>query len=561
MTMTTKNSVTVWLGAAALAVALTACGAGETSGSAVTGVALSDAPISGTVTITDSSAAVQTRTVSTRADGSFSVDVADLTPPYMLRVADGGTTRLYAVTGGNDNLDVNPITDMAFSAASEGRDEETVFRTSDREEKRTATTRASALLAKLKTVLAPLFERYGITDPVVDKAAVRLLLADVRISRDDGVVTVTNRATGAVIFEGPLADLASGTFDPAAMPDGPGTGGGTGGGTTDGAALYAANCQGCHGALASSQVRGESASSITSAIRSNTGGMGALSGLTSAQISAIAAALSGSTGGGGATTCTSFTYSDWGTCTSGSQTRTVLTSSPSGCTGGAPVTTQACTVTPPPVLDGAALYQQYCAGCHGNSKLGSSASAISGAIASNRGGMGSLSSLTSAQIAAIAAAGTPAPVTCTGFTYSNWGTCTNGSQSRTVVSRTPSGCTGGNPVTTQACTVTPPPPATCTSFTYSAWGTCTNGSQSRTVATSSPSGCTGGSPVLTQACTAAIDGAALYTQYCSGCHGNGKKGSSASSISAAIAANRGGMGSTALRALTAAQIAAIAAAP
>jgi hypothetical protein len=42
---------------------------------------------------------------------------------------------------------------------------------------------------------------------------------------------------------------------------------------------------------------------------------------------------------------------------------------------------------------------------------------------------------------------------------------------------------------------------TCTSFTYSAWGTCTSGQQSRTVTSASPAGCTGGSPVLTQACT------------------------------------------------------------
>lgn len=48
----------------------------------------------------------------------------------------------------------------------------------------------------------------------------------------------------------------------------------------------------------------------------------------------------------------------------------------------------------------------------------------------------------------------------------------------------------------------PPPPATCTSFTYSAWGTCSGGSQTRTITSSSPSGCTGGSPeALTQSCT------------------------------------------------------------
>lgn len=48
--------------------------------------------------------------------------------------------------------------------------------------------------------------------------------------------------------------------------------------------------------------------------------------------------------------CTSFTYSDWSPATcpaSGTQTRTVLTSSPSGCSGGTPVTSQTCNYTAP----------------------------------------------------------------------------------------------------------------------------------------------------------------------------------------------------------------------
>jgi len=44
-------------------------------------------------------------------------------------------------------------------------------------------------------------------------------------------------------------------------------------------------------------------------------------------------------------TCTSWTYSDWSTCVSGNQTRTVITSSPSGCTGGSPIVSQSCSVT------------------------------------------------------------------------------------------------------------------------------------------------------------------------------------------------------------------------
>jgi|GEM_PF-2313532 len=42
------------------------------------------------------------------------------------------------------------------------------------------------------------------------------------------------------------------------------------------------------------------------------------------------------------TTCATFTYSAWSACQNGSQIRTVLTSSPAGCTGGTRVTTQTC---------------------------------------------------------------------------------------------------------------------------------------------------------------------------------------------------------------------------
>lgn len=57
---------------------------------------------------------------------------------------------------------------------------------------------------------------------------------------------------------------------------------------------------------------------------------------------------------------------------------------------------------------------------------------------------------------------TPGTPTCTSFTYSAWtpAICpVNGTQTRTVSTRTPTGCTGGNPVTTQTCTYTPPAPA------------------------------------------------------------------------------------------------------
>lgn len=45
--------------------------------------------------------------------------------------------------------------------------------------------------------------------------------------------------------------------------------------------------------------------------------------------------------------------------------------------------------------------------------------------------------------------------TCTSFTYSNWGVCSNNLQSRTVLTSLPNNCSGGTPVVSQSC-VTPP---------------------------------------------------------------------------------------------------------
>jgi len=141
---------------------------------------------------------------------------------------------------------------------------------------------------------------------------------------------------------------------------------------SDGAALYSANCAGCHGALASSSKKGITIARLQSAIANNTGGMGYLSTLTVSDVQALVTVL------------------------------TPATPTP--------------TPTPTPVVDGPTLYGSYCASCHGalasSSKAGATASRIQTAVNSNTGTMGSLSVLTSAQVTAIAsalAAVVPAP--------------------------------------------------------------------------------------------------------------------------------------------------------
>jgi hypothetical protein len=104
------------------------------------------------------------------------------------------------------------------------------------------------------------------------------------------------------------------------------------------------------------------------------------------------------------TTCAGWDVGVFGACVNATQVRTV-TASPPGCTGipvGAkPATSQACTSPPPPPLDGLALYNQHCAGCHGTSKQGAPAATIRSAINGGVSAMRSLSFLTDAQLAAI----------------------------------------------------------------------------------------------------------------------------------------------------------------
>ncbi|MEA2065298.1 MAG: thrombospondin type-1 domain-containing protein, partial [Patescibacteria group bacterium] len=49
----------------------------------------------------------------------------------------------------------------------------------------------------------------------------------------------------------------------------------------------------------------------------------------------------------------------------------------------------------------------------------------------------------------------------------------------------------------------------CVSWTYSDWSSCSNGQQTRTIISSSPAGCSGGSPVLSQSCSSGGGGGGL----------------------------------------------------
>lgn len=190
-------------------------------------------------------------------------------------------------------------------------------------------------------------------------------------------------------------------------------------------------------------------------------------------------------------TCTSFTYSNWSACQpSNTQARTVLTSSPSGCTGGNPNLTQSCVWvykgTPCTSYDYSnwsactpegyqtrgvtASYPEWCAG--------------------------------GSEIVRQNCTYDPSVKICSSFNYTDWSLCGyNGKQTRTVTGSSPSGCVEGTPVTSRSCEDFILPQANCTSYEYSGWSACnSSGKQTRGVLVSYPKGCKGGSEITTQSC-------------------------------------------------------------
>lgn len=364
-----------WTGAATLGLALAACGLGDATGPTASGLALTGAAVPGTVTLNDASRPTQTRTATTSPDGTFAIQVAGLLPPYLLRVEwddPAGVRRLYAVAAGNDVVDVNGLSDLAYGGASLGEVEADLFAASDAGRKQELARKARTVLAGLGATLSPLFERYGVADPQADRDAVRLLLADVGFARAGGVVSVTNRATSGLIFEGPLSDLGAGTLHPAAMPAGPPC-----------LAFTYADYGPC-------QPTGTRSRSVLTATP-----VGCSGGAPDTSQACLYVPPHSS--------CVTVTYSDFGACLpDGTQSRSVLASTPAGCTRDSLVTSQGCRYVPP--LDGAALYALYCSGCHGDGKKARTAAAIQRAIDKDRGGMGTLGFLSAAQVAAISAA-------------------------------------------------------------------------------------------------------------------------------------------------------------
>lgn len=304
-----------------LSAALTACGASTATGDAsngsatLSGAILGDAASAGSVQLQDASSRKLVAAVD--AQQGFAFDVGGLTGPFTLRAALTNGKVLGAIAPGPGVVSLDSLSAVAFEASDDSGHTPDSGEAADGARQ----SRFAALLAQLRTVLAPLFECFGIGATTGPRdPAWKALFAAVRFEIDDGVVTVTNRQSGAVIFSARANALAQGTYTAASLPA-----------QCTGTPAPVACTTLTYSAWGTCQANGTQTRTVTSALPAGCD-----------QSAAVLTRSCTPT----ATACTSWTYSPWGTCqANGTQARTA-TGVPTGCTGTPDQpTTQACTPT------------------------------------------------------------------------------------------------------------------------------------------------------------------------------------------------------------------------
>ncbi len=205
-------------------------GAGQNTAPLVTGVAATGAPIAGTVTLKDKKGLVR-GPMATGLDGSFSLDVTDLTPPFLLKAewtAGAQTHRLFSAATQAGSAHINPLSDLALRLAT-GADPAAVFGAPGAipEMTQISKTALAAALTQLQTLLSPLLTDYGIENfdpfsgPYTASPENRLdaMLDVIGFKTENGQLTLTNKLDGAVIAAGSLAHPAGIAIDHTKAPD------------------------------------------------------------------------------------------------------------------------------------------------------------------------------------------------------------------------------------------------------------------------------------------------------------------------------------------------------
>ncbi|MBJ6724911.1 fibronectin type III domain-containing protein [Geomesophilobacter sediminis] len=206
------------------------CGGGNSglSSQVVSGTASVGAPLAGQVSLKDSSATPQVKTTVIAANGSFAIDVTDMTAPFILEAtgtAAGVNYKLHSFAEGAGTANVNPLTEAIVASASDDGDASDVYSHADPDRLHHIGTNLQAVVNTLLSKLQPLLQQYNAqnSNPITSRYITNHLGLDemfdnVKITVSNGVLSITFIRTGQVIFSGTVTDIANGVYTGGTVP-------------------------------------------------------------------------------------------------------------------------------------------------------------------------------------------------------------------------------------------------------------------------------------------------------------------------------------------------------
>ena len=210
---------------------LAGCGSGQNGGlssQVVGGTASVGAPLAGQVTLKDSSPTPQVKTTVIGNDGSYAIDVTDMKAPYILQAkgsADGANYTLYSYADDTGTANINPLSNVIVASAAGVDDPAEAYNKDDSDARKRIRSNISATINTLLAKIQPLLVRYNAnhTNPITGKYIANHLDLDemfdnVKISVSNGILSIINAKTSAVIFSGKVNDIANGNFYPGNVP-------------------------------------------------------------------------------------------------------------------------------------------------------------------------------------------------------------------------------------------------------------------------------------------------------------------------------------------------------
>lgn len=217
------------LGLLIIGALIAGCGSGGGSGDGagvspqvVSGVAATGAPLAGQVTLRDSSSVRKDKVTIIGSDGSFAIDVADMTAPFILKAtgtADGVSRTMFSFADKPGTANINPFSTVAVAIAAGVDDPATVF---DKPDSATLDKMKSAMpgsVATLQSKLKLLLDVFSVAsaDPIkdpfkADHEGLDAVFDNVKVVLSNGTLTITNATTGAVLFTARVKDVEGGHF-------------------------------------------------------------------------------------------------------------------------------------------------------------------------------------------------------------------------------------------------------------------------------------------------------------------------------------------------------------